>query len=123
MVKAMTTSQLVSFKILVSYLCDHSLCEWSISTKLLASYSNNRLGLKVLQSCCFCYLFRLRDFTDYVKRNEEFTPIDISTEEKFIKSLNSVSHIFFTSQFLYSGKRPEFKYKMGFCVNPMTILR
>lgn len=31
----------------------------------------------------------LRDFLDYVKRNEPFQPIDISTDEKFVEALNT----------------------------------
>jgi hypothetical protein len=32
----------------------------------------------------------LRDFLDYVRRNKDYSPIDISDEQKFIKNLNSV---------------------------------
>ncbi len=32
----------------------------------------------------------LRDFLDYVDRNKDYVPIDISTEAKFIQSLNEV---------------------------------
>lgn len=32
----------------------------------------------------------LRDFLDYVKRNEDYDPIDISTEEQFVDALMNV---------------------------------
>lgn len=32
----------------------------------------------------------LRDFLDYVRRQEEYDPVDISTEEKFIEALRLV---------------------------------
>ena len=35
----------------------------------------------------------LRDFLDYVKRNEPFEAIDISNEKSFVKSLSSVSPV------------------------------
>ena len=34
----------------------------------------------------------LRDFTDFVRRNEEFEPLDVSSEEKFIDKLTNVSN-------------------------------
>ena len=38
----------------------------------------------------------LREFLDYVRRNKDYSPIDISTEASFIEALNSVSiSIFF----------------------------
>ena len=36
----------------------------------------------------------LRDFLDYVRRNQDYTPIDISNEALFIQALNSVSRFF-----------------------------
>lgn len=33
----------------------------------------------------------LRDFLDYVRRNQAYSPIDISNERAFIEALNSVS--------------------------------
>ena len=33
----------------------------------------------------------LRDFLDYVKRNQDYSPIDISNEQAFIEALNAVS--------------------------------
>ena len=41
----------------------------------------------------------LRDFLDYVKRNEPFEAIDINNEKSFVKSLSSVSPV----MPLYSG--------------------
>ena len=32
----------------------------------------------------------LRDFLDYVRRNKDYSPIDISSEQAFIEALNSV---------------------------------
>ena len=33
----------------------------------------------------------LRDFLDYVRRNQDYSPIDISNEKAFIEALNVVS--------------------------------
>ena len=33
----------------------------------------------------------LREFLDFVRRNKDYNPIDISTEDSFIGSLNTVS--------------------------------
>ena len=33
----------------------------------------------------------LREFLDYVRRNKDYSPIDISNEASFIEALNSVS--------------------------------
>lgn len=37
----------------------------------------------------------LRDFLDYVRRNKDYSPIDISTEQAFIESLNAVKLMIF----------------------------
>ena len=45
----------------------------------------------------------LRDFTDYVERNKDYDPIDISTEGKFIQALDEVRSIM-SEQLLYVTK-------------------
>ena len=36
----------------------------------------------------------LREFLDFVRRNKDYNPIDISTEASFIEALNTVSTAF-----------------------------
>lgn len=42
----------------------------------------------------------LRDFLDYVRRNKDYSPIDISSEASFIEALNSVNRMLFSHDFL-----------------------
>lgn len=41
----------------------------------------------------------LRDFLDYVRRNKDYSPIDISSEASFIEALNSVNRMLFSHDF------------------------
>lgn len=54
----------------------------------------------------------LRDFLDYVKRNEPFEAIDIGTEETFVKSLSTVSQTRWEKQskwlVLYCVSSPQY---------------
>ena len=45
----------------------------------------------------------LREFLDFVRRNKDYNPIDISTESSFIEALNTVSFLQSLTFFKKSG--------------------
>ena len=45
----------------------------------------------------------LREFLDFVRRNKDYNPIDISTEASFIEALNTVSFLQSLTFFKKSG--------------------
>ena len=55
----------------------------------------------------------LREFLDFVRRNKDYNPIDISSEASFIEALNSVT-IDFTSTLTQPIKNQLLKLLMAF---------